>query len=149
MNNTFVKDVMKKNVISIDASKSVKNGAELMATAGVGSIIITRNNKPVGILTERDFVKKIVSKNRPLDTALSEVMSSPLIAVQPQETIWEAAELMKTNNIHKLPVKDGNSVIGIITSTDLVEICSLGSDSSMRKIVDQIILRMEEEQPKG
>ena len=149
MDNTFVKDVMQKNVISIDSQMSVKNAAEMMSDTDVGAIIITKDNKPTGILTERDFVKRIAAKDKPLSTPLSEVMSTPLIVIDPEETVWEAAELMKTNDIHKLPVQEGESVIGMITTTDLVEICSLGSDSSMRNIVDQIIIRMRNDKPKG
>ena len=71
-------------------------------------------------------------------------MSSPLIAIGPDETVWEAAQIMKTKNIHKLPVKQDNQIIGIVTTTDLVKICSVGSDSEMRRICDQIITRMEQ-----
>ena len=144
MAHTFVKDVMKTNVISIDSSMTVKDAACMMDDANVGCIIITKENTPSGILTERDFAKKIASKNKALSTPLSEVMSAPLTIIGPDETVWEAAEMMKQNGIHKLPVQEGNKVIGIITTTDLVEICSLGSDSSMRNICDQILLRIKD-----
>lgn len=144
MAHTFVKDVMKTNVISIDSSMTVKDAACMMNDANVGCIIITKGNAPSGILTERDFVKKIVSKNKSFSTPLSEVMSAPLTIIGPDETVWEAAEMMKQNGIHKLPVQEGNKVIGIITTTDLVELCSLGSDSSMRNICDQILLRIKD-----
>ncbi len=144
MAHTFVKDVMKTNVISIDSSMTVKDAACMMDDANVGCIIITKDNTPSGILTERDFVKKIASKNKALSTPLAEVMSVPLTIIGPDETVWEAAEMMKQNGIHKLPVQEGNKVIGIITTTDLVEICSLGSDSSMRNICDQILLRIKD-----
>ena len=144
MAHTFVKDVMKTDVISIDSSMTVKDAACMMDDANVGCIIITKDNTPSGILTERDFVKKIASKNKALLTPLSEVMSAPLTIIGPDETVWEAAEMMKQNGIHKLPVQEGNKVIGIITTTDLVEICSLGSDSSMRNICDQILLRIKD-----
>ena len=144
MAHTFVKDVMKTNVISIDSSMTVKDAACMMDDVNVGCIIITKDNIPSGILTERDFVKKIASKNKALSTPLSEVMSAPLTIIGPDETVWEAAEMMKQNGIHKLPVQEGNKVIGIITTTDLVEICSLGSDSSMRNICDQILLRIKD-----
>jgi len=144
MAHTFVKDVMKTDVISIDSSMTVKDAACMMDDANVGCIIITKDNTPSGILTERDFVKKIASKNKVLSTPLSEVMSAPLTIIGPDETVWEAAEMMKQNGIHKLPVQEGNKVIGIITTTDLVEICSLGSDSNMRNICDQILLRMKD-----
>lgn len=144
MGHTFVKDVMKTNVISIDSSMTVKDAACMMNDANVGCIIITKDNAPSGILTERDFVKKIASKNKSFSTPLSEVMSAPLTIIGPDETVWEAAEMMKQNGIHKLPVQEGNKVIGIITTTDLVELCSLGSDSSMRNICDQILLRIKD-----
>jgi signal-transduction protein with cAMP-binding, CBS, and nucleotidyltransferase domain len=144
MAHTFVKDVMKTNVISIDSSMTVKDAACKMDASNVGCIVITKDDAPLGILTERDFVKKIASKNLTLSTPLSKVMSSPLTMIGPDETVWEAAEMMKINGIHKLPVQEGNKVIGIITTTDLVEICSIGSDSTMRNICDQILLRMKD-----
>jgi CBS domain-containing protein len=144
MAHTFVKDVMKTNVVSIDSSKTIKEAACMMDDSNVGCVIITKDNAPVGIITERDFVKRIAAKNKDLFSPLSEVMSSPLTTINSDETVWEAAEKMKQNGIHKLPVLDNNKVTGIITTTDLVEICSMGSDSSMRNICDQILLRMKD-----
>ena len=144
MAHTFVKDVMQKNVISIDSSMTVKDAASMMDDANVGCIIITKDNVPSGILTERDFVKRIAAKNKALSTPVSEVMSFPLVMIESGETVWEAAEKMKQKGIHKLPVQEGNKVIGIITTTDLVKIVSLGSDSSMRDICDQILLRIKD-----
>lgn len=144
MAHTFVKDVMKTNVISIDSSKTIKEAACMMDDSNVGCVIITKDNAPIGILTERDFVKRIAAKSKDLSSPLSEVMSSPLTTINSDETVWEAAEKMKQNRIHKLPVLDENKVSGIITTTDLVEICSMGSDSSMRDICDQILMRMKD-----
>ena len=142
MESTFVKDIMKKNVLSIDESMSVQDAAQMMSDTDVGCVIVTSKNKPVGILTERDYVK-IVAEGKPLVTKLSGVKSFPLIVTGPDETIWEAAEIMKTRNIHKLPVQDDDTVIGIVTTSDLVKICSIGSDSQMRHICDDILMRMK------
>ena len=144
MAHTFVKDVMKTNVVSIDSSKTIKDAACMMDESNVGCVIITKNDSPIGILTERDFVKRVAAKNKDLSNPLSEVMSSPLTTINSDETVWEAAEKMKHHGIHKLPVLDGDKVSGIITTTDLVEICSIGSDSSMRDICDQILMRMKD-----
>lgn len=145
MAHTFVKDVMITNIASLDSSSIIKDAAKLMEEKNIGCIVVTKQNSPVGIITERDFVRRIASKEKPLNSPLEEVMSSPLITIGPDETVWEAAESMKVNNIHKLPVIDNSKVIGIITTTDLVEICSVGSDSEMRRICDQIITRMQNE----
>jgi len=145
MAHTFVKDVMIEKVASLDYSSMIKDAAKLMDDKNIGSIIVTREELPIGILTERDFVKRIASKEKPLTSSIEEVMSSPLISIDPDETVWEAAEKMKTNNIHKLPVLQDNKIVGIITTSDLVEICSVGSDSEMRQICDQILTRMQKD----
>jgi len=142
MAHTFVKDVMRKNVISIDQDMTIKDAAIMMDDSNVGCVIVTNKNTPTGILTERDFVKRVSAKEKPLSTRLSEVMSTPLITVSDDETIWEAAEIMKKNKIHKMPVQQNDKIVGILTASDIVKICSLGSDSSMREICDQILLRI-------
>lgn len=146
MAHTFVKDVMIDKVDSLDSLSTIKDAAKLMDDKNIGCVIATREGLPIGILTERDFVKRIVSKEKSITSSIEEVMSSPLISIDPDETVWEAAEEMKRNNIHKLPVIKNDRVVGIITTSDLVEICSIGSDSEMRKICDQILTRMEKEQ---
>ena len=145
MAHTFVKDVMIKDVAELDSSSMIKDAAKLMAEKNIGCTIVTKQGSPVGILTERDFVRRIASKEKPLTSSLEDVMSKPLISIEPDETVWEAAESMKVNNIHKLPVIQNEKLVGIITTSDLVEICSIGSDSEMRRICDQIIMRMQNE----
>jgi len=145
MDSTFVNQVMSKNVLSLDKTTSLQEAAEHMKKLNVGCVIVTEDKNPIGIITERDFVTKIASEGRPLFTEIKEVMSSPLITIDPEETIWEASELMKEKLIHKLPVKENDEIVGIITTTDIVKISSVGSDSEIRRICDQILLRMENE----
>lgn len=143
MGHTFVKDVMISDLTSLDISSTIKDAAKEMDQKNIGCVIVTKNNLPIGIVTERDFVKRVAAKEIPLSSSLGEIMSTPLVDIDPDETVWEAAQIMKTNNIHKLPVQENNKIIGIVTTTDLVKICSIGSDSEMRKICDQILMRME------
>jgi signal-transduction protein with cAMP-binding, CBS, and nucleotidyltransferase domain len=145
VNSTFVNEIMSKNILTLDKSTSLQEAAEHMKKLNVGCVIVTDSNNPIGIITERDFVTKIAAEGRPLFTEIKEVMSSPLITIDPEETIWEASELMKEKLIHKLPVKKNDEIVGIITTTDIVKISSVGSDSEMRRICDQILLRMENE----
>jgi CBS domain-containing protein len=144
MASTFVKQIMKTNIISIDENENVQDAAQQMIKSNIGCVIITKDNIPYGIFTESDFVR-IAAKGNPLFIHLSEVMSTPLVVINPEETLWEAADIMKKKDIHKLPVQDENKIVGIITASDLVQICSVGSDSEMRKICDQILLRMKDE----
>jgi len=145
MDSTFVNQIMSKNVVTVEKSTSLQESAQNMRKSKVGCVIVADDNKPIGIVTERDFVTKVAAEGRPLFTEITEVMSSPLITIDPEETIWDASEMMKEKGIHKLPVKEDEQIIGIVTTTDIVKISSVGSDSQMRKICDQILTRMKDE----
>ena len=143
LDNFAVKDIMKHQVVTVNSSMSVMDTAKMMDDAGIGCVVVIENNIAVGIVTERDFVKRVIARGIPMTTPIKQIMSSPLIVVNPEENIWEVAELMKQRRIHKVPVVHQNLLVGIVTTTDLTRICSIGSDSEMRRITDQIILRMK------
>lgn len=141
--STFVKDIMKNSVVSIDSSMTIKDAAEMMDDAEVGGIVVMENNTATGIITERDVVRRIVAKNKGYSTKLKDVMSTPLITINPNETIWELAQLMKVKKIHRVPVTSESKLVGIVTTTDLARICSVGSDAEMSRITEQILMRMK------
>ena len=76
-------------------------------------------------------------------------MSQPITVVGPDETVWDVAEVMRSKGIHKVPVQDGNKLVGIFTATDLVRVCSYGSDSQMRKITEDILVRLKNSPQQG
>lgn len=116
----LVKDIMSKPVLKVDLNTNVKLAGELMAKARKNSLIIMKNNKPVGILTDSDLIKKVVAKNiRPSSVKVKEVMSKPLVTVKPEETILEASRKMKRSNIKRLPVISDGKPVGIISTTDI------------------------------
>ena len=141
----LVSDIMKKRVISIDEVKTIKDAANMMNEARIGSIIITKDDTPVGILTERDFVTKIAAKEIPLSTPLSKVMTKPLLVIGPNQTVLEAAEIIKNMEIHRVAVQEGNKIIGMVTTTDLIKIISIGSDSNLHRISDLIFSRQQKQ----
>lgn len=139
----IVQNIMKHQVITVDSAVTIKDAAKMMADAGVGCVVVMDHNIAVGILTERDFVRRVAAHEKPLSTPVKEVMSSPLIVINPDESVWELAEIMKLRRIHKVPVVRENRLVGIVTTTDLTKLCSAGSDSEMRRVADQIFLRMK------
>ena len=141
--STFVKDIMKGSVVSIDSSMTVKDEAEMMDDAEVGGIVVMENNTATGIITERDIVRRIVAKNKGYSTKLKDVMSTPLITISHDETIWELAQLMKVKKIHRVPVTIGSKLVGMVTTSDLARICSVGSNAELSKITEQILMRMK------
>ncbi len=138
----FVENVMQKNVIAVDSSVTIRDTATIMTNARVGCVIITDGNSPIGIVTERDIVQRVTSKDLPLSTKVSEIMTTPLITAKPDYTLWETAQIMKTNSIHKLPIEKDGNLVGIITATDLVKLVSLGSGTEIGKITEQILARI-------
>ena len=117
--NTIIKQIMGKSVVSVDSSITATDAAKMMEDTGVGAIVVLENNMPVGIVTDRDFAIKITAYSYPIDTPVRRIMSSPLISIDPDSDLWVASDLMSTRNVRKLPVIDDEKVVGMITSSDL------------------------------
>ena len=129
-----VREMMKKQILSIDSTLTVKDAAKIMEDSGVGCLVVTEKNIPIGIITERDFVTRITSIGKPSSTQVRKIMSSPLIAIGPDESAKKLAEIIKEKNIHKIPVIEENKLIGIVSATDLIRKCIVESDMDMRQI---------------
>ncbi len=129
LSEILVKDIMNKSLISADSSTTVFQIANLMAKGGIGAIIVKKDNIPAGIITDRDFAIKITTQKLPLDTPIDKVASYPLETINSKESILVAANLMSSKKIRKLAVVNDDKVIGIITSTDLVNQLALTKDN--------------------
>ena len=129
-----VKDIMTKDVVSISVDRSVFEVAELMCSSQLGCLVVVEGEVPVGIVTERDIVRRVVAKKLPLDTKVSEVMSKSLITVDPDASLKEAARLMSSNMIRRLPVSRDNKLVGIIVAADFVR--NLGKKSVSEEIIE-------------
>lgn len=120
----LVKDIMSSPVITIDEDAPVNKAAQLMDKNKLGCIIVTsKNGKPLGIITERDLVTRVLAKNaRPSKLTVKEVMTSPLITVDPDETLSEAARRMSRLSIRRLGVMYKGNLVGLISSKDILAI---------------------------
>ncbi|MCK4222918.1 CBS domain-containing protein [Candidatus Bathyarchaeota archaeon] len=115
-----VEDVMVKEVITVDVNSTVKQAADIMNKFEIGCLIATKDGKAIGILTERDLLKRIVSEAKsPRRTKVASVMSKPIIVVEPSMDLEEAARLMFKMRIKKLPVVEHGQLKGLVTLTDL------------------------------
>ena len=120
ISDTLVKDIMTTVLITVDPSTTVYQVAKMMEQGGFGAIIVKKDNLPKGIITDRDFAIKIAINKYSLDTPVHKVASYPLQTINSNESILVAADLMSTKKIRKLVVVDDGKVVGIITSTDIV-----------------------------
>jgi len=116
-----VKDLMTKDVLTIDSNKTVIEAAALMSKNDVGDLVVMENNTPVGIVTERDFVRRVLAVGKSTDVRVSEIMSTPLRVIDPEAPIKEAARRMVSKGIRRLVVIKDNKLVGIVTTTDFAK----------------------------
>jgi CBS domain-containing protein len=115
-----VVDVMTTEIITIDENASVKEAAEIMNLNEISCLIAARKGKAVGIITERDLLKRvIVEAKNPKKTKVSEVMSTPLEVIPPDMNLEDAVRVMFDKKIKKLPVYEKNKIIGLVSLTDI------------------------------
>lgn len=120
----LVKDVMSSPVITVDEDATVDKAAQLMADSRIGCIVVTsKEGKPLGVITESDFVTRVLAKNiQPSKLTAKEVMTSPLITIDPDETLTETARRMSQLNIRRLGVTYKGNLAGVISSKDILAI---------------------------
>jgi len=111
---------MTRALITVNLSTTALQVAKMMEQGGIGAILVQDNGNPVGIVTDRDYATRIAANDLPLNTAVENIMSTPLITINHDEPISAAAERMTSKKIRKLPVTENGKIIGIVTSTDLV-----------------------------
>ncbi|WP_316504274.1 cyclic nucleotide-binding/CBS domain-containing protein [Nitrosopumilus sp.] len=137
-----IADVMTKSVISVDAKVTVNEAGKMMEDAKVGAVIIMENNTPVGIVTDRDFAVKIVAHAYQITTPVKQIMSSPLISINSDESVRTAADLMHDREIRKLPVIDNENVVGMITATDVVNLLAVCVEEDMRDMYYHSVVKI-------
>jgi CBS domain-containing protein len=116
-----LRKIMVENVITTKPSDTITDAAELMGKHEIGCIIIVDKGKPVGIVTERDMIKRVIcGSHRSEKTRVSEIMSKHLIEASPEMHAGDAAKLMLMRNIKKLPVVEKGKLLGLVTLTDLI-----------------------------
>ena len=116
-------EIMSTTPVTISGDATVREAAALMRDKEVGSVVVLQDNRPAGIVTERDVVTKIAAEDRPSKTTtVREIMSSPLVAVHPHQEVAEAAKVMAARGIRRLPVIKEGQLVGMITENDIIRV---------------------------
>ena len=115
-----VKDLMTKSVITVSQSRNLADAAHMMIGAQVGCLVVTDKGSQVGIITERDFIKKMnMSQESKKELTVEDIMTKKIITAPPSTTLFEAHRIMKKNNFRKLVIAEDGDIKGIITQSDL------------------------------
>lgn len=131
-------------VVSIDGGSTVFDAVKLMVESNVGAILVTGGGEEriAGIFTERDYLRRIAVEGRTSrDTKVAEVMSSPVVAVDPSTSVEEAMALMTDRRIRHAPVVDGGDLAGMISIGDLVRVMSKQQDYKIQYLTEYITAR--------
>ena len=117
-----VRDIMIKDLLTISENETALKAAQLMTEKGVSSIIVLSDDQPIGIVTEKDFIKKICLKELKLSSVkVGNMMSKIRTSATPDTPIDVAVQRMMNNRIRRLPIVENGKVVGIITVTDLAK----------------------------
>jgi CBS domain-containing protein len=118
----LVRDIMTKDLLTISEKDTALKAAQLMSEKGVSSLIVLSEEQPIGIITERDFIKKICLKELKLSSVkVGDMMSKIRTFASPDTTIDVAVQRMVNNRIRRLPIMENGKLVGIITVTDLAK----------------------------
>ncbi len=118
----LLKDIMVRDVVTISPDKTAQEAARLMAEHGIGSVVVMDSDKVVGIVTERDLVRKVCAKDIPSSRVrIQDVMSTPIITGEPDLPIEAAVQRMFNNKIRRLPVVENGKLVGIVTISDIAK----------------------------
>ena len=117
-----VRDIMQKNVITIESVKKAHDAAIILKEKEISFLVVVKEGKPIGIVSERDIVGKIVAENNDAQTTqLETIMSKNFKWVEPNASIESSVQKMLNNNIRRLVVLENENLAGVITQTDLTE----------------------------
>ncbi len=131
-----------RGVLSIDAEATVLEAAQQMIDANVGAMLVSTRGRINGIVTERDYLRRVTLEGRTdRETAVREIMSSPLIVVTPQTTIDECMALMTDQRVRHLPVAEHGDIVGVVSIGDVVKFQSKQQSVQIQYLTEYINAR--------
>ena len=133
-----VKKVMLTDVSTLKKGAKVEEAAKVLATSSAGCVVIVENNEPLGIVTELDFVRNLVTKRVGFGEPVSKIMSSPVLLMTSDMKLDEALKIIDTKNFRRYPVVDNKKLVGLVTKKDIVH--AISDNLQVHRTIQNIVL---------
>ena len=139
-----LKDVMITDVVQVPRNQTVREASNIMKSKGIGCIVVTDKGKILGIVTERDIIHKVVAPNHDASKTLIEDLMTPnVISLDGSRPVEDAVDLMEQKKIKKLPIVEGDKLVGIVTMTDMIRILRQIEKSMLKKLKEGFLNRQQ------
>lgn len=120
--DALVESIMTREVKKVQPTETLADCIKVMKDSNIGSILVVQNEKPVGIFTERDLIRKMADGRENLGRNIGECMSQPLVTISPFALVWNALSLMDSRRIRRLPVVNNGELVGIVSERDVLRL---------------------------
>jgi len=132
-----IEELMTRDVVTVSSNAPVQESVKLMNKNGIGCVLVVNLGEVNGILTERDILKRVVEKGKnPKETKVSEIMTKHVTFGNPNMELIDATKLMFEKKVKKLPIRDGNRLVGLVTLTDIARVTSV--DKETMELVEKL-----------
>ncbi|WP_435358243.1 CBS domain-containing protein [Haloarchaeobius sp. DFWS5] len=134
-----IRDITTREYVGVSESDSVLSTVQLMRDEDAGSVLVLRGEDPVGIMTERDVLEMVADGSDPATTTVSDLMSRPVVSIDADRSLSEAADVMSRQEIRNLLVTDGDEVVGVLTERDVIDVAGpLRASQSLAATTDSL-----------
>ena len=113
-------EAVRRSAVGIEPWRTVREAAQVMEQAGVGALAVVDGERPIGIVTDRDLVRRAVAPGMPLDSRVDSVMSVPAVTIAVDSDLHDAYAVFRGHAVRRLPVVDGDRLVGMISVDDLM-----------------------------
>jgi CBS domain-containing protein len=132
--------LLHRSGVAVECARTVRDAAAIMEQAGIGSLAVLDEDRLVGIVTDRDFVRRVLARNLPGDVRVDSVMSAPVVTIDVDSDIDQAFEMFRTHGLRRLPVVDDERFVGMLTIDDLLVMVADQLAALVRPVTAEILV---------